>query len=311
MEVFAVTIPIFLFVLIGYLGRKKGFIKTEIKNFLSKLVYYFAMPCLIIRSILSYDITTTFKIDLVIHNILVTSILCVITFFAAFLIKDSRKRGSFNMSCFRSNQGYMGLPLINGFYGSQAMSKTAVINGVDSPIVVLLSVLTLEFYRKKRERGEAELKIIRKLLPFFTNPLVLAAFGSLILSYFNVSLLKINILDEFLKIAGYMAMPLALISIGASLRISRIKEYIKLVLFASSVKLLLMPLIGFILAYYVFGFTGENLGLSVILTATPTSVSSYIMASELDADEEFMANSIGFSTFASVLTISLIKFLLN
>jgi predicted permease len=107
-----------------------------------------------------------------------------------------------------------------------------------------------------------------------------------------------------------MAMPLALILIGASIRVSRIKGDLAPLITASLIKLLLMPVTAYLLARYAFHFTGENLGLSVILTATPTSVSSYIMAAEMDADEEFMATAIGLTTFASVFTISLIKFLL-
>lgn len=305
MEILAVTLPIFIFVAAGYLGRKKGLIGDETKNFLSKTVYYLAMPSLIIRSILSFDFTDTFRLDLVAHNLLVTSIFCVITFVAAFVIKDRRKRGSFNMSCFRSNQGYIGLPLVNGFYGTEAMSKTAVINGFDSPFVVLLSVLTLEIFRKNKDINK------RKFIAFLTNPLVISAFGSLLLSYFKVPLLDIKVLDEFFKIAGYMALPLALLSIGASIRVSRIRDYLSIILTAASIKLLLMPFVAYILAVSVFKFTGEDLGLSVILTATPTSVSSYIMAVEMDADEELMAGSIGFTTFASVITISVIKFLLS
>jgi predicted permease len=308
-EILAVTIPIFLFVAAGYAGRKKGLIGEETKNFLSKTVYYFAMPALIIRSILSFDFDDTFRLDLVAHNLIVTSIICLITFFAAYFLKDARKRGSFNMSCFRSNQGYIGLPVINGFYGASAMSKTAVINGFDSPLVILLSALTLGIYRKDPEKTRRT--VLRKFISFFTNPLVMAAFASLLLSYLKVPLLNIPVADDFLEIAGYMSLPLALISIGASIRISRIRADLVPVLAAAVIKLLAMPLLAYILARFMFHFTGENLGLSVILTATPTSVSSYIMAAEMDADEEFMAASIGFTTFASVLTISLIKLLLN
>jgi len=314
-EIFAVTIPIFIFVIIGYIGRKRGIIGEETKNFLSKIVYYLAMPALIMRSILSFDFASTFKLKLVAHNLTVTIIVCIITFFTAFLIKDVRKRGAFNMSCFRSNQGYIGLPVVNGFYGEEAMSKTAVINGFDSPVVILLSALALEIFRgrnKKSESSKTVLKVISEKIPgFLTNPFVLAAVVGFGLSYLKVPLLNIKMVDELLKITGYMALPLALISIGCSIKISHLKNNFKLVLVSAVIKLLAMPAIAFLLAHYVFKFTGTDLGLSVILTATPTSVSSYIMATEMDADDELMASSIGFTTFVSVVTISLIKYLLS
>lgn len=315
MEILSVTVPILLLVMAGYLLKVKGRISDDTRTFLSKLVYYFAFPAMTFRSIVSFDFAGTFRIKLVACNLLVTGSISVVTFLLAFLIRERRKRGSFHMGCFRSNQGYMGLPLIQGFYGQQAMSRAAVVNGFDSLLVILLSVFALEIFRGGKPEGKpasGTLGILgKKLAAFAVNPFIVSSVLGLLFSYFNIPVLKIGILDELLKMAGGMALPLALVSIGCSVEIRHLKENLKLIMEVGFIKLILMPVTAFVLAWTAFGFRGVDLGMSVILLATPSSVSSYVMACEMDADGELSAAIIGFTTFASVLTITVIQLLLK
>ena len=140
---------------------------------------------------------------------------------------------------------------------------------------------------------------------------MISAVLGMTLAFFQVPLLKFKILDKFLEQSGNMALPLALISIGCSVEIRHLKNNLKLVVTTSVLKLIIAPVLAFILAFFVFGFRGTNLGISVLLLAMPTSVSSYVMACEMDTDEELMATIIGFTTFMSVLSISLIQFILQ
>jgi malate permease and related proteins len=322
MEILAITIPIFIFVAAGYLASKRGLIGEETKNFLSKTVYYFAFPALTFRSILQFKFSETFDKNLIIQNMLVTTIIAVLTFLLAFLIRTRYKRGAFNMSSFRSNQGYMGLPITKGFYGDEGMSKSAVVNGFDTLLVTFLSVIFLEVFRGKKAKESsldmansksktAQQVIIERLLSFIINPFILSAILGLLFSKLGIKVLNFTILDKFLEIASGMALPLALLLIGCSIKVGNLLSNLKLVLFASGFKLIAAPIIAFILGYYVFGFTGVRLGVSVILPATPSAVSAYVFASEMDTDEELTASIIGFTTFVSVLTISIIQFALK
>lgn len=327
MDILAITVPIFMFIAVGYFLRQKGIIGPAARNFLSWFVYYFAFPIMVFRSIVSFDFASTFRLNLVAHNVLVTSTVFAVTFFAAFLIGDSRKRGAFHMGCFRTNQGYMGLPVINGFYGEAAMSRAAIVNGFDSPTVIILSVVALEIFRGRRrktagvedaatgipgpERNGGPAAVLReKLKAFILNPFILSSVLGLTLSYFRVPVLKVGVLDQFMSTAGGMALPLALLSIGCSLELSKLKSNLRIVICTSLIKLLAMPSIAFLLAWFVFGFRGVDLGMSVIITAMPSSVSSYVMALEMGADEELSAAIIGITTLVSVVTISLIQYFL-
>lgn len=323
MQILAITIPIFLFVAIGYFSRMKGLINEDTRNFLSRLIYYFTFPALTFRSIVSFDFALTFKLNLVVCNFLVTAIVFLFTFSIAFLIQNNFKRGAFNMSCFRSNQGYMGLPVIDGFYGEQAMSKAAIINGFDTLTVIILSVLSLGIYngtklsRNSSENGDIKQKLIYilrneglRFLGFITNPFVLSAFLGLVFAYYKIPVLQVRVLDQFLLMASNVSLPMALVLIGCSVDVKHLKNNLKLVIYTSLIKLLVMPVIAYFLAYYAFHLRGTELGLSVMITAMPSAVSTYVMAAEMNTDAELSATIIGFTTFLSVITISLIQFFL-
>lgn len=109
--------------------------------------------------------------------------------------------------------------------------------------------------------------------------------------------------------ASNVSLPLALVLIGCSVDVKHLKSNMKLVVTAF-VKLLIMPVIAYLLAYFVFHLRGVDLGLSVIITAMPSAVSTYVMAAEMETDAELAATIIGFTTFLSVVSISLIQFIL-
>ncbi len=314
MSILKITVPIFLFLLVGVAGRHMGLIGAETRNFLNKLIYYIGMPCLIFKGIASFDFTDTFRIDMVGHNLLTTGIIFTLSFPLAFFVRNRRARGAFHMAAFRANQGYIGLPVLNGFYGTEAVSRAAVINGFDSPYCVFLSIFSLEIFRSllhpDADRKKAARLLGRKLLDFLRNPFLIATLLGLACSYWRVPVMQVGIISEFLTMAGNIALPLALLSIGCSIELRRVREGAAALTGALLIRLVLAPAVGFALGYFAFGFRGTELGFTTLLTAMPVSVSSYVMAVEMEADDSFMATVIGLSTFASVVTLSVAQFLL-
>ena len=306
MQIAAITVPIFLLIAAGWWLRQKGIIKPEARDFLGKFVYWAAFPALTFRSIVSFDFSQTMDLRLVVANLSSTCAMFAISFAFVMLVREAKKRGALHMGCFRSNQGYLGLPVVSGFYGAQVMSKAAVVNGFDSPLSVLLSAAALEAFGRRRG-GPAFKTFLVKLRGVGLNPIVLSAVLGLLLSWFKVPVLKLGMLDQLLSLLGGTSLPLALLSIGCSMDLMSIRRNIGAVLAVSAAKLVALPLIAFALSWFVFGLRSTDLSVNILLTAMPSSVSSYVMAREMEADEELMASVIGFTTFVSIVTISLIQ----
>lgn len=310
MRIAAITVPIFVVILAGYWLRRKSIITMEVREFLSRFVYYAAFPALTFRSIASFDFTSTMNLRLVGANLTTTATMFVLSFGFVLLLRDKRKRGAVHMGCFRSNQGYLGLPVVNGFYGTEAMSRAAVVNGFDSPLSVILSATAIEAFGAKTG-GSAAKTLLIKLKGLATNPIVLSSLLGLLLSYFKVPVLKLGMLDQLLSLLGGTSLPLALLSIGCSIELRSLMKNIRTVLAVSAAKLVALPLMAFAISWFIFGLRGTDLCVNIILTAMPASVSSYIMACEMETDEDLMASIIGFTTFVSIITISVIQWILQ
>jgi len=318
MEILSVTIPLFIFMIGGYIAKEKGIIGEEIKDFLSKFVFYIAFPAMTFRSINQFDFTETFDVKLICHNATITFIMFLFSLILVIFIRKPARKGVFNMSCFRGNQGYMGLPIIKGFYGEQYMSKAAVVNCFDSISVTFLSVISLEMFRGgiKREEGKSKLAhalfvFLDKMKAILTNPYIMSAIIGLIFAGFDIPILEIGIIDKVLGQTENLALPLALISVGCSIEIKSLKKNVRFISVVAFLKLIFAPTLAVIVGKYIFGLTGDLLGTGVILISMPTSISSYVIAKEMDADADLMATVISVSTFLSVLSITLAQYVLK
>ena len=80
--------------------------------------------------------------------------------------------------------------------------------------------------------------------------MLIAAIAGILISYFSIPLPKV--LLELLNMLAGLAIPLALITIGASFRISHIKLNLKFLILAIVLKLVAEPLIAFFIGKYVY-----------------------------------------------------------
>ena len=320
MEILAVTVPIFLFLLGGFTCRQRNLITEDTVSFLSKMVFYVSFPAMMFRSVARAPFHETFQWNLVAVNVIATIVLFLITVGFVFLVKDKKKRGAFHLTSFRSNQGYMGLPVIFGFYGYDVMARAAIVNGFDALNVIVLSVISLEFFRLQTsgddigESGKWKSvcqTVLQMLKRFITNPFIIASAAGLVCSYFHVAPQENGILDNALVLVAGTALPLSLLMVGASIQLRSMKRFFHLVLVSAGFKLILAPTLTFFIARYGFGLQGDDLGMSVMLLAMPSAISSYVMVRQIGSDESLCAAAIGFSTIVSVMTISVIQYLMR
>jgi predicted permease len=96
--------------------------------------------------------------------------------------------------------------------------------------------------------------------------------------------------------------------VGAGLSFAALVQGSRDVITSSSCKLLILPAVTGILCV-LFGVSGPALGICLIYTAIPVSVSSYILARVLGGDHDRMAAIITAQTLLSALTMPLVLML--
>ncbi len=135
-----------------------------------------------------------------------------------------------------------------------------------------------------------------------SNPLILACISGIL--YANIWPGFPPFIDNTLKLASYVALPLAMLSIGGALTLGTVRDHYKLSLIASIFKLLVLPLVGdgFLVA---FGVSDLGLKIGLIYFALPTSPALYILSSQLNSDTNLASASIALSTILSFFSLSI------
>jgi predicted permease len=145
---------------------------------------------------------------------------------------------------------------------------------------------------------------VRKvLLQLVTNPLLLACV--LGVAYGQLGMGLPWAVNRGLEALGRMALPLALIGLGASLVENGVRGQIGLSVCASVLKLLIAPVVGFLVGTWI-GLTSTEMTVALIFLATPTAINSYILAEQMGGDEALAATAVVICTLLSVVALAVV-----
>ena len=196
----------------------------------------------------------------------------------------------------------MGLALIENVFG-EAIPETAVITAV---VLMLYNIQGTVLMTVKESRGGVDVKAI--LLGIVKNPLIIAIAAALPFAYFEVQLPFV-----VTKSLGYLqasAGPVALLTVGASIRLSAVRSDLPLLLKISTVKLVLQPLIWVALCL-VMGLTHRQMVTAVIAGGMPTAVNTYIITKRMGGDGHLASGAVVVTHLLSMLTMTVMIFLMK
>ena len=140
------------------------------------------------------------------------------------------------------------------------------------------------------------------------NPLIIASFLGIAWSYWNLPIPVV--LDRSLGIMTGLALPMALLAIGGSFSLRRLKGDLKIAGLASMIKLLLLPLL--VCALLVpLGVSGDDLGIGILMAGTPAATATYIMAHQMKGDAELAGSIVMLSTLCSAFSYTMLLLVLK
>ncbi|MBW2565074.1 MAG: AEC family transporter, partial [Deltaproteobacteria bacterium] len=174
-----------------------------------------------------------------------------------------------------------------------------ILIGFVIPVINILAVSTLIWFSGKRYNFHARMVVTAKELVL--NPLIIACIAGMIYSRLSDGFPVF--IDNALRLAAMVALPLALLSIGGSLTFKSLKHYLSLSLAAAVFKLLLFPAIGYFFLK-IFSVTGIAFQVVMIFFALPTSTAIFVLSSQLNSDTKYASSAIVLSTCLSFLSLS-------
>ncbi len=290
--------PIFLLIVLGIILKKTGLVTEAFVSQSSNFVFKISLPALIFLKIGTITINKAFDGKLILVSVLLVTVFSIYSWILAnFLTPEPTEKGVFAQGSFRSNFAIIGLALISNLLGEEQLGKASLLLAFIMPLYNILAVifLTLPF------NNEGKFNFVKLTTDIIGNPLIIAALLALPFSIFHIGFGQI--LTTTLIYLAKIALPLALIGIGASLNFGKLKEASKLSFIASFNKILLFPVIATATGIFL-RFDPVQLGILFILFASPTAIASFIMADAMGSNSKLAGDIIVVSTLFSILTLS-------
>lgn len=295
-----VTLPIFLVMVIGYVLKQIGMLNDNFVTVANKFNFKVTLPFMLFRDISSVDIKEVFDVKYVLFCALVST-LCFWLIWGGvkLFVKDKSIRGAFVQASFRSSAAVMGLAFIQNMYGTSAMGPLMIVGAV--PLYNIFSVIVLTFEGEHAGEENGKQKIKEACVNIAKNPIILGILAGLIVALIGIDFPVL--IDKTVNNVAQMATPLALITIGAGFEGRKALAKIKPTVAASLIKLVIQPLI-FLPAAAWLGFTGEKMIAILIMLASPTTPSCYIMAKSMNNDGVLTASVVVATTLLAAFTLT-------
>jgi len=308
-----ILFPVFAILLIGFVLAKKNFLTPEIQKGLNKIAFFLGLSSMIFLKIAEseLDLADTWRIT--VAQIVTMFISAGVAYIIAKIAKFPRPTiGATIQAGYRGNMFYIGIPILAFVF--DGIMPEAEKNDLFAdlflgimPVMIcynILAVLVLTIFSEDNKKPSA-LKIV---LSVVKNPLILAAVAGGVFAACHIPLPKMCV-RSLSSLAG-LAFPLALLGIGSSL--ARINDFsmVRIAFAGISVKLVLSPIVCFVVAY-LLGLRSYMLLATVLLTAVPTAISSYIMAEQMKCNSHLAAVAVAISTLLSFVTIAILLYIFS
>lgn len=304
-DILLIVVPVFLVIALGFGLKRTSLINDGFVSQLNRLVFYLALPSLLFYKISQAD----FQASLNLRLLLGVAGVVVVSFAGSYLYGVLRgyspaRLGAFCQGSSRGNLAFMGLAVAFNAYGEPGLATLGVLAGFIIPMINMLSVLALLLPQR---RNQQSMTAAFWMYQFAFNPLIIASFAGILWSYFALPLPAV--VARALDIVSSMALPLALIAIGASFSPKKLQGDLAVAGLATTIKLVCQPLAA-ALVLMALGIQGRELGVGVIIAGTPTAAAAYIMAQQMKSDAELSGTIIMLSTACSLATYTVALYLL-
>ncbi|CAN5145580.1 AEC family transporter [soil metagenome] len=299
---FAIIIAV---IAVGYLVGRFELIGEHGPRVISRLVFFVLNPCLLLTVLATADVHRLFS-----SLFVVTSVAAIVTFATYVVVsrvalrRDTADALLGGAAASYENAGNIGLPVASYVLGNAAYSVPVMLFQLIIFQPILLAVLDA-----KTTGGQSMRRILTQPL---RNPLTVASAVGILIAVTGVQIPQ-PFFEPF-RIIGGAAVPLVLIGFGVSLRGQRPLRPgsgRRDVLLASTLKLVMMPVIAFVLGRLVFHMDRADLFATVLLSGLPAAQNVFVFAQRYGRALVVVRDTVLITTIGSIPVLVVVAALLS
>jgi malonate transporter len=287
---FAITAPILVVLLLGAGFRRRNWIDETFVRAGNRLMFNACMPALLFLATAAQPVTPGEDLPLAAFGVIATFTVVLLLWLIAPALVERDRRGVFVHNAYRSNMGMIGIALCLAAYGDEVLARASVFVAA---MIASYNVLAVMVLTRRRQ------DVLRNLV---SNPLLIGVLGGI--AWQRLGLPLPALLADSLGYLARMALPLALLCIGAGLRWRMLRFESPDVLWAAVFKLVVVPA-SVTTAAVLIGFRGEDLGILFLMVGAPTAMVAFVMARELTPYGDAAAEAVALTTLLMPVTITL------
>ncbi|QCR37511.1 AEC family transporter [Nissabacter sp. SGAir0207] len=301
------SVPLFILIVLGYGLIRWGKWPSSLTDGLTRLVFSVALPAMLFRMMCDFSQRPVVDARLLIAFFGSCLIVFVLgRLLARHLFRLDGVAGSvFALGGIFSNNVMLGLPIATVMLGEAAVPSVALVLVFNGLILWTLVTVSVEWARNGSLTLKGFTKTARSVL---TNPLIIGILSGTVFSLTGLPLPEM--IDKPVSMLGQMASPLALVVLGMGLAEYRIRDGWRLSSAICVMKLLVQPLVIWLLALALHLPEMET-RVVVLLGSMAVGVNVYLVSRQFNTLGGPAAASLVMSTALSGITTPLILTLLG
>jgi malonate transporter len=297
-----VVIPVFALMALGNLAVRFRLFPSEGVRGLVLFVNNFATPCLLFQALATADFSSTFNWSVI--GPFYVGAVTVFTLGAIFAVKFFGNRPgegvASGFAAMFTNTVLIGIPIMTRAYGPGALPTTFSIIAFHASVLITMGMLVMELVRRDGAPLHKALGVA--LIRIVSNPLLWGIVLGAIVNVMGLTL--IEPVQAFIAMMAAAVTPAALFGLGGALNDYKLSESWAQSLTMSVLKLIVQPLIAYVIMVPILHVDHEFARYGILLAAMPSGINAFVFASYYNRGVPVATNTILISTVLSVLTVT-------
>lgn len=308
---------IWIIIAVGYLLGRFRVLGTDSRIVLSRVVFFVASPCLLFVTISASDVGDVLGPAFLIAGITAFSMLILYMVLARLLFR----RRSFSelmvggQSASQVNAANLGFPIAAYVLGDVSLAAPVLMFQLALYLPLLVATLDQSTARD-HDAGSvpsSRAPVGRRIAQTAGNPVIIGALLGLLFSWQQWSFPEP--IHNSIEILSGAAIPLLLLSFGLSLvgnrPLDKSSGQRRDVLLAVIVKLILHPLLAWVVAAFLFGLEGLALYAAVVMASLPTAQNVLVTAVRYQTGEAMVRDTVLITTVLAIPAMVVVALLLG
>ena len=301
-ENFMIVLPLIICIAAGYYFKRSGMLNSEGAAQMGRIVFRVVTPCAIFRltMTLKAEDLTNVRFIAVFYSCIIISLLAV-WFIGLFRKGTRRRRSTSYLMVLRTNNVYIGIPMIMMLWGEEMMSSYALLVALTMAAIEISSSLAALASVNDGIKASSLKYVLRSL---FANPAVLSALAG---TFWGLALARPlpRFIDLPMEIFSNLGTGLALITLGMRFEPKRLMHGLRTTWQDSAIRLILVPVIVWT-AFRLFPTSPDLVRVAVLIMALPAAANTPSMAEDMGMDGKYAANAVIATTILSIFTLPLL-----